>query len=108
MHSLGHLPRLVATAAALLTLSTAYSAEPIPDKLVVLSFDDGNKSDRAFVAKVIKEYGFGATFYITEGLGFLDNKTSFLTWKEVRELHAMGFEIGNHTQKHRNVTTLSP
>ena len=43
---------------------------PIPDKLVVLTIDDGNKSDATFVAPLLKEYGFGASFYITEGLGY--------------------------------------
>ena len=70
---------------------------PIPDKLVVLTFDDANKSDRTFVADILKQYGFGATFYVTEGLGFLKNKDHYTTWKEIRELHDMGFEIGNHT-----------
>ena len=80
---------------------------PIPDKLVVLTFDDSNKSDRFFVAEIVTEMGFGATFYVTEGLGFLKSKTNYTTWEEIRELHDMGFEIGNHTQRHRNVTSLS-
>ncbi len=80
---------------------------PIPDKLIVLSFDDANKSDRLFVADVLKEYGYGATFYVTEGLGFLKNKEHYTTWKEIRELHDMGFEIGNHTQHHRGVAQLN-
>ena len=48
--------------------------KPIPEKLVVLTFDDCNKSDRSFVAAEVKKYGFGATFFVTEGLGFLQNK----------------------------------
>jgi peptidoglycan/xylan/chitin deacetylase (PgdA/CDA1 family) len=80
---------------------------PIPEKLVVLTFDDANKSDRTTVAGVLKKHGFGATFYITEGLGFLKNKNNYITWAQVQELHKMGFEIGNHTQHHRNVTRLS-
>ena len=47
---------------------------PIPNGLVVLTFDDGNKSDFTYVAPLLKQYGFGATFYITEGLNFLTNK----------------------------------
>ena len=49
---------------------------PIPTKLVVLNFDDANKSDRAYVADVLKKYKFGATFYVTEGLGFLHRAVS--------------------------------
>ncbi|MCP4849673.1 MAG: polysaccharide deacetylase family protein, partial [Verrucomicrobiaceae bacterium] len=81
--------------------------EPIPDKLVVLGFDDCNKSDRHFVAGVLKKHGFGATFYVTEGLGFHSGKGHYITWEEIRQLHKMGFEIGNHTKSHPNVTRLS-
>ena len=80
---------------------------PIPDKLVVLTFDDGNKSDIAYVAPLLKRYSFGATFFITEGLGFLKDKKTFLTWDEIRKLHEAGLEIGNHTRSHPNVTRLS-
>ena len=79
---------------------------PIPDNLVVLTFDDGNKSDFANVPKVLQKHGFGATFYVTEGLGFLKNPQNYLSWEQIRQLHAMGYEIGNHTQHHRNVSHL--
>lgn len=75
----------------------------IPDKLIVLTFDDGCKSQATFVAPILKQYGFGATFYITEGLGFLNNKDAYMTWEEIRSLYDAGFEIGNHTRHHRNV-----
>lgn len=81
--------------------------QPIPDRLVVLTFDDGNKSDYTNVAPLLKRYGFGATFFITEGLGFLNSKDHYVTWEEVRELHNEGFEIGNHTRHHKNVNTQS-
>ena len=87
-------------------LAHASALEPIPDKLVVLTFDDANKSDHSFVAGVLKQHGFGATFYVTEGLGFLKSKTNYTTWEEIRELHDQGFEIGNHTQHPRNVARL--
>ena len=79
---------------------------PIPDKLVVLTFDDGNRSDFTNVPKVLKKHGFGATFYVTEGLGFLKNPQNYLSWEQIRQLHEMGYEIGNHTQHHRNVSHL--
>ena len=87
--------------------SSSAKLQPIPDKLVVLSFDDGNKSDHLFVADILKQHGFGATFYVTEGLGFLKNKNHYTTWAEIRELHDMGFEIGNHTQHHRGVASIN-
>ncbi len=82
---------------------------PIPDGLVVLTFDDGNKSDITFVAPTLKDYGFGASFYITEGLGFGadPNKERYVSWEDVRRLHELGFEVGNHTGSHPNMTMLS-
>ena len=88
-------------------VSISKGLEPIPDKLVVLTFDDSNKSDRTFVAGELKKHGFGATFYVTEGLGFLANKRHYVTWKEIKELDDMGFEIGNHTKTHPNVANLT-
>ena len=79
----------------------------IPDKLVVLTFDDCNKSDRTFVAGELRKQGFGATFYVTEGLGFLKNKKHYTTWREIVELHKMGFEIGNHTKSHPHMPSLT-
>jgi peptidoglycan/xylan/chitin deacetylase (PgdA/CDA1 family) len=80
------------------------------DRLVVLSFDDGNTSDLTHVAPVLEEHGFGATFFITEGLGVLDPEESwrYLSWDDVRELHDRGFEIGNHTRSHPDVSRLTP
>lgn len=107
-------PALVLSIATLgLVLSGSNAGEPaaplkpIPDKLVVLTFDDCNKSDRSFVAAEIKKYGFGATFFVTEGLGFLQNKKHYTTWEEIAELDKMGFEIANHTRSHPNVARLN-
>ncbi len=81
--------------------------EPVPDGLVVLNFDDSNKSDITIVAPVLERYGFGATFYVTRGLGADRDHEHFLTWEEVKQLHERGFEIGNHTKTHPNLSGLS-
>ena len=82
--------------------SAARQEAPVPDKLVVLTFDDSAKSHATYVAPRLKKLGFGATFFITEGFDFPTNKTSYMTWEEIAGLHKMGFEIGNHTAKHAN------
>lgn len=83
-------------------------SEPVPDKLVVLTFDDSVASQAAFVAPLLKKLGFGATFFITEGFTFLTDKEHYMTWEQIRELHVQGFEIGNHTRSHRGVANLDP
>ena len=89
-------------------LSTGNDLKPIPDGLVILTFDDGNKSDITFVAPTLQEYGFGASFYITEGLGYRSDadKERYVSWDDVRQLHDLGFEVGNHTGWHPNMAEL--
>jgi peptidoglycan/xylan/chitin deacetylase (PgdA/CDA1 family) len=82
----------------------AFAKEPIPDKLVVLTFDDASKSHFTVARPLLKKYGFGATFFITEGFDFPTNKRDYMTWEEITKLHEDGFEIGNHTQDHKGVT----
>ena len=73
------------------------------DKYVVLTFDDAVKSHRGFVAPLLKDLGFNATFFITHR--WMDKPEHFLTWPEVAEIHAMGFEIGNHSWTHASFST---
>lgn len=89
--------------------TSAGSSEPvirksIPNKLVVLTFDDSAKSHFTIVRPILKDYGFGATFFITEGWDFKENKKDYMSWEEIRQLHDDGFEIGNHTRDHMGVT----
>ncbi len=74
-----------------------------PDKLVVLTFDDSVASHATVVAPLLKKFGFGATFFITEGFDFATNKTQYMTWAQIKGLHDAGFEIGNHTRHHADV-----
>src|SRR5918912_1072278 len=76
----------------------------VPDRLVVLTFDDAVRSHYTRVAPLLKRYGFGATFFVTEFVQppFADT-TLYMTWEQIRALSRMGFEIGNHTWKHTHV-----
>lgn len=82
----------------------SHALETIPDKLVVLTFDDSVASHYSVVRPLLKQYGFGATFFITEGFSFPTNKTDYMTWEQIAELHRDGFEIGNHTRDHTGVS----
>ena len=92
---------LCALVGAGLALGAAVAAlEPIPDKLVVLTFDDSVKSHFTVVRPLLLQHRFGATFFITEGFTFRNNKDDYLTWEQIAELYRDGFEIGNHTRDH--------
>lgn len=87
--------------------STAKTASLIAP-IVVLCFDDAEISHYTIVAPLLKKYGFGATFFVCE----MPWKTQadsayYMKWPQIAELHKMGFEIGNHTGHHRNMTKLT-
>lgn len=94
----------IALVCAAFTLSAASAVAAPPDKLVVLTFDDSVASHATVVAPLLKKFGFGATFFITEGFDFATNKTQYMTWEQIKGLHDAGFEIGNHTRHHKGVT----
>ena len=98
---------LLCLAMALLVLMVrqpVWSAEFPPDKVVVLTFDDSVRSQYEIVRPILLKYGFGATFFITEGFEFTSDKTNYMTWEQIKQLHADGFEIGNHTRDHVGLT----
>lgn len=86
------------------TNQTVDATDPIPEKLVVLTFDDSAKSHFTVVRPMLLNYGFSATFFITEGFDFNDNKRDYMTWDEIAQLHQDGFEIGNHTRDHLGIS----
>ncbi|MBI1177364.1 polysaccharide deacetylase family protein [bacterium] len=80
------------------------SLEPVPDKVVVLTFDDSVRSQFTNVRPLLKRLGFHATFFITEGFDFKTNKQDYMTWDQIKTLNDDGFEIGNHTRDHMGIT----
>lgn len=75
-------------------------------KTVVLTFDDAPQSHYSFVAPLLKQYGFGATFYVCEFPGVYPDSSISLNWRQVQAIYKMGFEIGNHTWHHKHVPGL--
>jgi peptidoglycan/xylan/chitin deacetylase (PgdA/CDA1 family) len=63
--------------------------KPIPDKSVVLTFDDACLSHATFVAPLLKEYGFGGSFYITTAFEFNTRKDWHMTWEQIKDLYAI-------------------
>jgi peptidoglycan/xylan/chitin deacetylase (PgdA/CDA1 family) len=64
---------------------------------VAITFDDGCETDLITAAPILKQGGFNATFYITAG--FL-GRSGYMSFLQLRELHALGFEIGCHSMTH--------
>jgi len=84
-------------------VAMAQEKKPLPEKVVVLTFDDAVRSQYTFVAPLLKEYGFGATFYVCEFPHSPAQAKEYLSWEEIAEMNKMGFEIGNHTRTHAHI-----
>ena len=74
--------------------------KPIPDKIVVLTFDDGPVSGYSVVAPILKSLGFGGSFYVCDFDSFKTRKDWYMTFRQMKELADQGFEIGNHSAGH--------
>jgi peptidoglycan/xylan/chitin deacetylase (PgdA/CDA1 family) len=72
---------------------------------LALTFDDGCETDWLEAAPLLRERGFGATFFVVSG--FLGQR-GYLSRTQLRELAAAGFEIGSHSQTHGMLAHLSP
>jgi rhamnogalacturonan endolyase len=98
---------LLAVAATFGELKAA-EVKPVPDRVVVLTFDDAVRSHAMFVAPLLQKHGFGATFFVCEfPPDFNTAKEKYMTWEQIRSLHEMGFEVGSHTRTHTHVDRMS-
>ena len=76
----------------------------LPERTVVLTFDDGHASHFELVAPLLVRYRFSGTFFVTTGYV---GKPSYVTWEQLRKLIFLGMEIGSHGATHRPLTELS-
>ena len=81
---------------------------PIPDKLVVLTFDDAPLSHATVVAPLLKKFGFSGTFFVCEFQPDFDDKSKYMSWEQIVGLNAAGFEVASHTRSHKNVPSMAP
>jgi len=76
----------------------------LPARGVALTFDDGNATDYSDVAPLLARHGYRAAFFVSPArIG----TSGYLTWAEVRALHAAGMTIGAHGFDHTLLPALS-
>jgi len=72
---------------------------------VVISFDDGHKSNWSLAFPALQEAGAVAVFYIIAGK--VDKDPDYLTSTQLRELDAHGMLIGSHSMTHSFLSELN-
>lgn len=93
-----------------LSLDELYDAvsgkKPVPEKSVVLTFDDGYGDNYTNAFPVIKKYHFKATvFVITSKIGSAHD--NYLTAEQIKEMDANGMRVECHTASHQTLDKLS-
>lgn len=100
---------------------------PLPDKKVLLTFDDGYADNWLCAHPLLKKYGFTAVVFATTGRialappGVREQRCpadtisdergpcGFLSWEELKLMRESGvFEIGSHTHSHNNFDKKAP
>ena len=77
----------------------------LPEKPVLITFDDGYKDNYTNAYPIMKKYGFKGTIFVVTGfLGVYDN---YMTWEQAKELADNGFSIESHTYSHKSMTEAS-
>jgi peptidoglycan/xylan/chitin deacetylase (PgdA/CDA1 family) len=75
----------------------------VPADWVVLTFDDGNRSDYVHALPLVKDSGFSATFFVG---GDRIGADGGVEPAMLAEMATDGMEIGSHGMTHRFLTTL--
>jgi peptidoglycan/xylan/chitin deacetylase (PgdA/CDA1 family) len=81
-------------------------------KTVAITFDDGYRDFYTDALPVLKQCGFTATLFLaTDRIRNTPARiegADYLTWSDVRELHAEGIYFGSHTVTHPDMRSLAP
>ena len=83
-------------------LTALRNGEPIAEKTVVMTFDDGYASVLETAMPLLRDRGWPFTVFVTTNYAS-GNHTGYLDWDQLRELTANGATIGNHTHSHAHL-----
>ena len=92
-----------------ITLADLYkyfmNQNPIPEKSIVLTFDDGYENNYTAMFPVLKEYNFKAAIFVITS--HIDKDHKFMTSKQLIEMDKYGIDIESHTVNHDKLKSLS-
>ena len=72
---------------------------PLPEKPVVLTFDDGYRDAYEVVFPKLLEHGFPGTFFVLATPAHFESE-AYLTWSQMKEMSDAGMDIQSHGRDH--------
>lgn len=75
---------------------------PLPEKPVVLTFDDGYRDAYEVVFPKLLDHGFPATFFVLATPAHYESE-EYLTWAQTREMSDAGMSIQAHGRDHADL-----
>jgi len=87
------------------TLKIEPSAEVPSRATVILTFDDGFKSDYDTVYPLLKERNISSTHYIIASM--VGEDSTRMTWDHIKAMYDDGFDMECHSDTHPDLTTMS-
>ncbi|MDJ0753993.1 MAG: polysaccharide deacetylase family protein [Ardenticatenaceae bacterium] len=78
---------------------------PLPEKPIILTFDDGYRDNYTNAYPILTEFGFKGTFFIATE--FVDRGYEpYMTWPMIEEMAAAGHRFESHTKTHPDLILL--
>ncbi len=84
------------------TLMHLANGKAIPEKTVVLTFDDAYRSVYSEAFPVLRAKGWPFTVFVTTKY-IAEGYTHYMSWSQLREIQRFGGEVGNHSMTHRHL-----
>lgn len=78
--------------------------QSLPEKPIILTFDDGYESNYTELLPILERRHMKATvFVVVNKIG----EKGFMSWEQLRDIQHRGVEIGSHTANHLPLTEMS-
>ncbi|MGC1131372.1 MAG: polysaccharide deacetylase family protein [Nitrososphaeraceae archaeon] len=84
------------------------SNDDLPNKIIILNFDDSYKSQFTYAKPILDKYGFKTTFFhVCNWIDSGSEENEKMGWNDITELYKEGHDMEAHTMTHPHLDKLS-